>query len=628
MGAARTTVGRTDQTSTVLTARTKARLTMAGMAALVLAAWHLAVVFTRGVGLGQVSVTVRALLTGNPLAGLPGTSTTSTGTVLVVFGITAAALFVASLAVFYWAIVLTGRVRRRGRGGKGLATKAQITATVGEARIRKDAAQTFPSMTDRERAIAPIEALAFVMGTDQRSKAGIAFGFNDNVVVLGPAGAGKSVSIMEPAALEAPGALILTSNEVGILDTIVATRRKLGRVWVFDPLNRSAHPEPMVWDAVAGCQDGETALARGEAFVAGCGADDSSSTNASFFKRNAAMALRAFLHAAALDGRTMADVLAWSAEISEGASVPKRILSTSVDPRAEKQWIAALDAVSTGAEQTVASSRNTLAQVVDPLTLSSVNKWVIPRAGVPTFVAADFVRSTDTLVLLSDDSSSTNVGPLCTMLLQEVIDAIKAYAPFTVHGRIEPPIRIVGDEIANIAPVTKLPEIVTEVRKLGVQTMLAFQDDLQATTRWGESRGRTLLSQMAAEVVLPGIKSTTALTRYSDLTGQVEVLELSMNHDQGGERTGTSTSTQTRPALRADEIRTMADGQALVIWRNAPAMVVTLQPWYQRSYGKQVTASRAAASAARRAARDQAVSHGVAGSLSLVKEPLDEEATA
>jgi hypothetical protein len=62
-------------------------------------------------------------------------------------------------------------------------------------------------------------------------------------------------------------------------------------VWVFDPLDRLGWPEPMVWNPVAGCRDGETVLSHGLAFAAGLGADDKSSTNGGFFRANAASAL-------------------------------------------------------------------------------------------------------------------------------------------------------------------------------------------------------------------------------------------------------------------------------------------------------------------------------------------------
>ena len=598
--------GRTDQVEW-LTPRGRRNVTLAVMAIVAGAGWQLAVAFTCGVGLTDVGATWAAISALEPVSGLPGRHHASPDTVLATWGVCVLALggllLGAFLGLVYW--------RAARRVGKGLARKGQVQAAVGEERLRKEAAQTLPSMPARTRAQIAVAELGFSVGIDHGSRQPVVLGFNESIAVIAPSGGGKSTGIMTPAALEAPGPLVVTSNEVSILDQIATTRTRAGRVWVFDPLDRSCWPHPMVYDPVAGCADGQVALARGTAFVAGCGADGHDSTNSGFFKQNSKIAMKALLHAAALDGRSIEAVLGWVPQLAKGGTVPRRLIRESSDPQAEQAWDGELQAVATGADDTVASTLNTLTQVVEPLTLKAIRKWIVPCPGVPTFDAGAFVRSRDTLVLLSDDSTSTNVGPLATMLFQEVVDAVKAYAPFTAHGRLEPPMRVCGDEIANIAPIDKLPEMTTELRKLGVQWLFAFQSERQAQTRWGADRGRILLEQMAAEVVLPGVKSVESLNRYSDLAGMVEVVEQTLNRDAGGERTGTGGSVHERKVLRPDEIRQMPDGRALLMWRNAPAMIVDLLPWYERDYADQVATDEAATRRARvkeRQRRDHAES--------------------
>lgn len=611
-------VGRRDQVQPWFSARERSAAMMSAIVLIAMIGWHVAMVATTDVGLFDVVTTLKAALKGTPLQGMPG-GPPSTGAAFTIFVVAT----VAGLAAFVALMIVTRRAFRQrsggGRGhGKGLADRSHIEQSLGHERAREAAKRAMPSKKSWRKD--DPSSFGFELGVDKRTRQPLLLGFEDSAAVLGPTGSRKSTTIMEPAALTAPGALIVTSNEVGILDTIAATRRAKGKVWVFDPLNRSWWPEPMVWDPVAGCEDGELAVARAMAFVAGCGADGQDSTNAGFFRYNSAMALRSFLHAAAIDTepRTMADVLTWCARIAEGARTPRDIIDNSTDPRVERMWSAALESVATGAEETVASSRTTLAQVVDPMTLHAIQKWVIPRdeevtnpdgttttRPVPVFDAQEFVRSSDTLVILSDFSSSTNVGPLCTMLLQEVVDAIKAYAPLTEHGRLEPPLRIVGDEIANIAPVEKLPELSTELRKNGVQLFLAFQSDQQAVTRWGAERGNTLWEQMAVEIVLPGLKSKTALERYSHLAGKVEVAEMSASFESGGERTGTSASLQERDVLRPDEIRRLELGRALLIYRNMPGIIADLKPWFERPGADRIQRDKKASAAARRAYQEQ-----------------------
>lgn len=575
--------------------------------ALLLCWWAAVATTVRGVGWGLFDFleTLRALVRLRPIEGLRTVEGEPPG---LVWPLGFFVVYLTLLAVaLVWVWRATGRWRHRGDGA-GFAQRREIERDLGERKARADAAFTRPALDAAARKRGDVEELALDLGRDTRTGARALVGYGDHVAVLAPTGGGKTSRLMVRAALTAPGALVVTANEVGLLDLIATSRAQRGRVWVFDPLNRTHWPEPMTWDPVAGCADGRKALERAQAFAAGAGANGKDSTNAGFFKANAAIALRAMLHAAALDGRGMSDVLTWAVNLDTQARIASEIIRASHasgDERAERGWASTLDSVATGADETVASSRQTLQQTVDPLTLREVTRWVTPAPGVPVFDAASFVTSTDTLVLISDDSSSTNVGPLSTMLFQEVVDAVKEHAPLSAHGKLDPPMRIVGDEFANVAPIEKAPEMSSEVRKLGVQMILAFQSLRQLRMRWGPDRGPALLENMAVELVLPGLKDVDALNRYETLVGRVDVASFTTNFSAGQPGTGGSYSEQERHALRGDEIRRLREGTALLVWRNAAPAIIEMTPWYERSDADDIKAA-AAATADRRRQHHQA----------------------
>jgi type IV secretion system protein VirD4 len=422
----------------------------------------------------------------------------------------------------------------------------------------------------------------------------------DHAVVIAATGAGKSRDVMIPAALDAPGALVVTCTRADILDVIATRRAQTGRVWVFDPLDRLGWPDPMVWNPVAGCRNGETAISRGLAFAAGLGADDRSATNAGFFRANAASALTRLLHAADLEDRPIGDVIGWAVRLDDGAEDAQDIIRTSALPEAERLWAGLLRSVATGADETVASSRQTLQQAVEPMALRRVQRWVTPRQGVPSFDPAAFVRSLDTLVLVADANASTNVAPLCAMLLQEVVDAAKAAAARLPGGRLDPPLRLVGDEIANVAPLPKLPELSSDARGFGMQLVLALQSLAQAQRRWGDRGAGALLDNMPAEILLGGLTDTAALKRYAVLVGEVELTRASTSYDSPtGRATTASEQWADRPAMRADEARQIPDGHGLLIYRNLAAVMLRLTPWYQRPDGPALDAERARTERAR-----------------------------
>jgi len=356
---------------------------------------------------------------------------------------------------------------------------------------------------------------------------------------------------------------------------------------VFDPLNVANFPDQMVWDPVSGAQNSAAAVARANAFVAGFGAGSSDSSNP-FFRYMAGIIISRLLHAAALGDRSISDVLSWAMDIEHSETAQEILDHRGGD--AEMLWASTLKSARQGADETLSSVRMTLAQKIEPILSRVVLRQMIPAGGVRVFDPAAFVRSQDTLVLITDDQAQTNVAPLTTMLLGDVLQAAKAAAARSMTGVLDPPLRVVGDEIANVAPLPKLPGLLSDSRGLGVQWIVAFQSVAQVLARWGEDEGRQILANLNCSLILGGLQDEKALDRFSALVGETEVTEVSSNLDAANTATGSSVTVTERTALRAEEIRQLRDGQALVIYRNAPAMLVDLIRWTDRADGDDIAA--------------------------------------
>ncbi|WP_380162755.1 type IV secretory system conjugative DNA transfer family protein [Kineococcus sp. R86509] len=589
--------GRTDAKPGVFTRTEKANLAIGAFIVWMLATWHPAIALTAsGVGFGDVQATLNALFHLHPIAALPGTPP-SLVLVLVVWLGGNALCFAAYLLVLSR---LAGR-RAKKLQLKGFANSAVVRGNMGEARARERAKQARPGLSDQERASVDVTQIGFRLGDVQGQE--VILGLEDFVAVVAPTGAGKSRDLMIPAALDAPGALIVTSTRTDILDVVATKRARMGRVWVFDPLGRTGWPEPMVWNPVAGCADARVATSRALAFATGLGADDGSTTNSGFFRANSAAVLRYLLHAADLDGRPMSDVIEWAVNLTNGAEVPQEIIRESTSPQAEPAWPGMLASLATGAEETVSSTRMTLQQSIDVLATRDVARWVTPAEGVAEFDSTAFVNSTDTLFLIADDSASSNVAPLCSMLLQDIVDTVKREAVRRPGSRIDPPIRLVGDEIANVAPVPKFPSMATDTRGYGMQLMAALQSFTQARIRWSADGASTLLGNMAAEILLPGHKDPETLERYSTLVGDVRVAEWASTYDPiTGRETSGSSQLSDRRALRPEEARMMKDRQGLLIYGAAEPVIITMRPWFERPDGARLERERQATEARRIAA--------------------------
>jgi len=144
-----------------------------------------------------------------------------------------------------------------------------------------------------------------------------------------------------------------------------------------------------------------------------------------------------------------------------------------------------------------------------------------------------------------------------------------------------------------------LPGLLSDSRGVGIQWFAAFQSVAQIHARWGEDDGRQILANLNCSLILGGLQDEKALDRFSALVGDTDVTEVSATLDAANSATGSNVSVTERTALRAEEIRLIPDGQALVIYRNAPAMLVTLTPWTHRPDGADTAAAIARVRAAR-----------------------------
>lgn len=579
-------IGRRHRRPSLLTSSQQTTLVLAGLGVALAATWHLAMVLLAGVPLGGVGTTLKAAARFSPLNGLrPQYDPPAAGVAILVWLTLFAAVVGVVAGVVLWSSSRRGRM-------VGTATRQQARQSAGEVRARDRAkysrrASIQAGLLDPESC--DLAEVGWQLGTKEDDGEPVVFTLEDQVGVFAPTGGGKSLHLMIPLAIDAPGPLVATATQPEILDAIVEPRSGKGRIWVFDPLDLAGWPEPMLWNPVAAAGDSERAVALGQAFTSGVNAGKGAGgdTSNQFFQTAAAVIIARLFHAAALSDRPITDVISWALDL-EKSTTAQDILTTHKD--AEIFWARTLKAATEGHDDTLASVRMTLAQKVDPLLSRKVLRQMIPQPGLPQFDPIAFVQSTDTLILITDDQADTNVAPLTTMLLNEVIAAGKKVAARSMSLRLDPPLRIVGDEIANVAPIPKLPGMLSNVRGMGIQMILALQSMAQVRSRWGEVDGEALMSNLNLSMALGGLQDTEALDRFSDLVGSADVVEVSTNLTAGRSQSGHTLSSNERSVMQSSEVRRMDDGKALVIYRNAVAMIVDMVPWYARPDGDRIGA--------------------------------------
>jgi type IV secretory pathway TraG/TraD family ATPase VirD4 len=76
--------------------------------------------------------------------------------------------------------------------------------------------------------------------------------WEDVVLAIMAPRAGKTTALAVPMVLDAPGAVVATSNKSDLLATTAAARIKRGQVWVFDPQGIAVFPQRFWWNPLAG----------------------------------------------------------------------------------------------------------------------------------------------------------------------------------------------------------------------------------------------------------------------------------------------------------------------------------------------------------------------------------------
>lgn len=517
------------------------------------------------------------------LASLLGARLGASLPVTVAIGV---ALFVAALVATALIARAIARGRAKKRKPKGFADDSALALWASESSARTRGQQTRPTLSPRQLAAEPLNGVGFHIA-ETLTGAPVVLSLEDHAGVCAPTGSGKTSGIMVAAANTAPGPTIITATRAELLDLTAQQRRRRwgSRPWVFDPLNICSWPHGMFWNPVPACVDAERAESLATAFIfAGRkpGAEPASG-NAEFFNKEAAGILKVLLHAAALADKNMSHVVFWAKNVADRWDDAAEIIRSSDDPRAERSWVDDLRNSATGTSKSTADTQKTLQQLISPVATTAKLAWLTPSPERVEFDPSEFVTARDTLYIVCDSNRPQNLAPLCAMLLQAVVDAGKQAAAHTIAGRLDPPMRLCGDELTNVAPLPTFPDLLSDARGWGLQVIAAWQSDAQLKQRWGDNGAAIINDNLTVEVILPGVRDTDTLARVSKLVGEVSVVKSTHTVNGTGAAASVGAQTVEKVVLRADEIRRLGEhhpDQALLVHRTMSAVMVRLPRWF------------------------------------------------
>lgn len=547
----------------------------------------------RGAGSVAAWFTGTSQPTGGPASGIgvlfdpgdPASALNAPGLSPVVYWIIASLLHT-SLAiggVWAWSRLRrhTHRIEQDPRRMSGIATRSEVNTAASEKALLRRAGGLRPGL-DSPRP----QDVGYRLGVSKGT--GVWASVEDSIMVIGPPRSGKGLHLVIPAILDAPGAVVATSTRPDNLTATMRARRRIGPVAIFDPQHLAEGlPAGMRWSPIRGCASPQTAMIRATGLTAGTGLSAGGVDGGGFWEGKTRAALQSLLHAAAIDNRPPAELFRWTLDPTAAADAVA-ILTSS--PLAATGWAESLEAMIDSDSRTRDSIWQgvslALASLADPRVLDAVSPG--PGEG---FDPEQFIQNKGTLFLLATGSGAGASAALVAALVEDLIETARRLAARSPGARLDPPLLLALDEIANLSPLPSLPTLMAEGGGSGITTMPVLQSLAQARDKWNEHQAGAIWDASIVKVILGGASNSRDLQDLSALVGERDEYTDSVTLGDHGTRSN-QRSVRRVPIFPPDRIRRLPLGTGIVLLRSAPPIVTDLQPWPKRPDAAQLTADR------------------------------------
>jgi type IV secretion system protein VirD4 len=376
-----------------------------------------------------------------------------------------------------------------------------------------------------------------------------------SVLVFGPTQSGKTTGLAIPAIFEWDGPVMATSVKADLVRDTLAWRTGQGRTRIYDP-TAATGLAAATWSPLHGAVEwaGAQRLAH---WLTTASAPKAGLSDAEFWLAAASKLLAPLLHACARSGRDMADLVRWLDTMEQGEVTASLVVAGAEDA------LVAFEASCRRDERQLSSIYTTaemaLAAFSDPNVVKSARSSEIQPARL--------LDGNHTLYLCGAAHEQGRLQGVFATLIQEVVEAAVNRASAT--GRpLDPPLLLVLDEAANIAPLRDLDTLASTASGMGIQLVTICQD---------------LANNHRAKLILSGVSDPSTLELMSGLLGEEAYRQDSVSAESHERRRTFTSSVGYRRLASTDELRRIPPGHGVLVYGHLPAARVELRPWFREA---------------------------------------------
>ena len=219
------------------------------------------------------------------------------------------------------------------------------------------------------------------------------------------------------------------------------------------------------------------------------------------------------------------------------------------------------------------------------LTELSNRLFLLQGAGIQQVTAQneiDFERMGQEAIVLFfsvPDGEMQRLRPLVSCFLSQMFAAWIRLANRSPQGALPRPIVCYLDEFGMAGSVPRMADLIATLRSRHVALVLACQGFAQVEERYGKAGAETILSNASTHIVLPGVGQREA-EFYARRIGKTTITTSSSSRRSAWE-VSSHRGEAARWLIEPNEIRTLAERQALVLADVAAPLLVRVTPYYR-----------------------------------------------